>query len=148
MNLILFSSPRTVSFKGCTVSSGHYVYKKIIFSSFMIWSYNKFNEFRYKVKGMKGSDTWPFHTWKGLASYWCVQFSHCYRVASGAMDKFTSRPRLQVFKVHLDAATCLILAQKASQMTSGFSDWHPTSKNTFHYLVVLFTIMIFLLLIF
>lgn len=58
------------------------------------------------------------------------------------MDQFASRPRLQAFKAHLAAATCLPSAQKASQMSSRFSDWHPTSKNTFHYLVVLFTIMI------
>ena len=97
---------------------------------------------------MKGSDIWPFHMWKGLARDWCVQSFHGYQVASEAMDRFTCRPRLQVFKVHVDAATCLISAQKASQLTSGFSDWHPTSKNTFHYLVVLFTIMIFVLLTF
>lgn len=85
---------------------------------------------------------------KGASQLLMCPVFPCYQVASEGMDKFTCRPRLQVFEVYLDAATCLISAQKASQKTSGFSDWHPTSKNTSHYLAVLFTIMIFVLLTF
>ena len=71
---------------------------------------------------------------KGASQLLMCPVFPCYQVASEGMDKFTCRPRLQVFEVYLDAATCLISAQKASQKTSGFSDWHPTSKNTSHYL--------------
>lgn len=66
---------------------------------------------------------------------------------SGTMDQFMSRPRFQVLAVHLVAAICLPLAEKVSQMFTDL-DWHPTSKNTFHCMFVLFTIMIFVFLTF
>ena len=51
-------------------------------------------------------------TWKGRASYWRDECFHYYQVTSGAMDRFTSRPRFRVFKVHRAAATCLLSAPK------------------------------------
>lgn len=83
-----------------------------------------------------------FSSLKGTGQLLIHPDFYWYQVTPGARDQFTSRPRFQVFKVHSNAAICLPLSKKASQMSTDVSNRHPTSKNTFHYVFVLFTITI------
>lgn len=105
LHLILFSSPRT--FRDALLLQDNMI-TEFFFIQVLYLDLTAFRGplFECKVWGMISP------TWKGRASYWRDECFHYYQVTSGAMDRFTSRPRFRVFKVHRAAATCLLSAPK------------------------------------